>query len=98
MPKYIFNGNKGFQNASSFYQNKGDYIRLRNLQLGYSLPSDMASKIKLSSAFFYVRGTNLFTHVKDKNQPFDPEQGASSFSNLNEFIPRTISVGLNLGF
>lgn len=98
MPKYIFNGNRGFENASSFYQNKGDYIRLRNLQLGYSLPSDLASKIKLSSAFFYVRGTNLFTYVKDKNQPFDPEQGAGSLSNLNEFIPRTISVGLNLGF
>ncbi len=98
MPKYIFGGNNGFNNASSFYQNKGDYIRLRNLQLGFNLPTEMAAHIKLNSLFFYVRGTNLFTFVKDKNQPFDPEQGASSLSNLNEFIPRTISVGLNLGF
>ncbi len=98
IPKYIYNGNKSFQSSSSFYLNNANYIRLRNLQIGYSLPSEMASKIKLSSAFFYVRGTNLFTYVKDKNQPFDPEQGSSSFSNLTEFIPKTISVGLNLGF
>ena len=98
IPKYVADGNKGFENQSSFYLNNATYIRLRNLQLGYTLPSAMAAKIKLNSAFFYVRGTNLFTHVKDKNQPFDPEQGANSFSNLNEFIPKTVSFGLNLGF
>ena len=98
IPKYVYGGNKSFQSASSFYLNNSNYVRLRNLQIGYSLPSAMASKVKLNSAFFYVRGTNLYTFVKDKNQPFDPEQGAGSFSNLAEFIPRTISVGLNLGF
>ena len=98
IPKYIFNGNKSFNQASSFYLNDGTYVRLRNLQLGYSLPTAVASKLKLTSGFFYVRGTNLFTWVKDKNQPFDPEQGASSRSNLNELIPRTVSAGLNIGF
>ncbi len=98
IPKYIYGGNKSFQSASSFYLNNANYVRLRNLQLGYSLPTEVAAKIKLNSAFFYVRGTNLFTHVKDKNQPFDPEQGSGSFSNLAEFIPKTVSFGINLGF
>ena len=51
-----------------------------------------------SNANFYVRGTNLFTWVRDKNLPWDPEQGINSQTNLNIFIPKTITVGLNLGF
>ncbi len=52
----------------------------------------------MNNAFFYVRGTNLATWVKDDNLPFDPEQGSGSATNLNVFIPKTISVGLNRGF
>ncbi len=98
IPKYIEGGNKSFQSASTFWLNKGDYVRLRNIQLGYKLSKNILDKIKLSSAFFYVRGTNLWTWVKDENLPFDPEQGTTSASNLNVFIPKTISVGLNLAF
>ncbi len=98
IPKYIYGGNKSFQSSSTFYLNKADFIRLRNLQVGYTLPQSLTGKLKLSNAFFYVRGTNLWTKAMDKNQPFDPEQGAASRSNLNVFIPKTISVGLNLGF
>ena len=98
IPKYIYNGNKSFQSGSTFWLNKGDFIRLRNIQLGYTLPKDFLSKIKLSNAFFYVRGTNLWTWVKDENLPFDPEQGTTSATNLNVFIPKTVSVGLNLAF
>jgi TonB-dependent starch-binding outer membrane protein SusC len=98
IPKYIYNGNRSFQSASTFYLNKGDFIRLRNIQLGYTLPKTLAAKAKLSNVFIYVRGTNLWTWVKDKNLPFDPEQGSTSASNLNVFIPKTITAGLNLAF
>ena len=98
MPKYVYGGNNGFENSSSFYLNNANYIRLRNIQLGYNLPASLLTKAKLNSVFFYVRGTNLYTRVKEKNQPFDPEQGAQGLSNLNEFIPKTVSFGLNLGF
>ena len=98
IPKYIYNGNKSFQSGSTMWLNKGDFIRLRNIQLGYTLPKDFLSRIKLTNAFFYVRGTNLWTWVKDENLPFDPEQGTTSASNLNVFIPKTVSVGLNLAF
>jgi hypothetical protein len=57
-----------------------------------------AEKLKIGSANIYVRGTNLFTWVKDENLPFDPEQGTGSASNLNVFIPKTVTVGLSLAF
>jgi TonB-linked SusC/RagA family outer membrane protein len=98
IPKYIYGGNRNFNQVSSFYLNKGDYIRLRNVQLGYSIPANIASHAKLANAFVYVRGTNLFTWVKDDKLAFDPEQGSNSQSNLNVFIPKTITVGVSLGF
>jgi len=98
VPKYVYNNTKSFNSASTFYLNKGDFIRLRNVQLGYTVPAKVASLAKLSNVFVYVRGTNLFTWVKDDNLSFDPEQGSNSQSNLNVFIPKTITVGLSLGF
>lgn len=98
MPKYIYGGNKNFQSASTFYLQKGDFVRLREIQLGYNLPKEVLAKAGISSANFYVRGTNLFTWVKDKNLAFDPEQGTNSASNLNVFIPKTVTVGLSVAF
>lgn len=98
IPKYIYNGNKNFQSASTMWLNKGDFIRLRNLQIGYSIPKTVLSKLKISSANVYVRGTNYFTWVKDKNLPFDPEQGTTSSTNLNVFIPKSLTGGINISF
>jgi TonB-dependent starch-binding outer membrane protein SusC len=98
IPKYIYGGNKSFQSFSSFYLNKGDFIRLRNLQLGYTFPKTILSKINFTNAFLYVRGTNLYTWVRDKNLAWDPEQGVASQSNLDVFVPKTMTIGLNLGF
>jgi len=98
IPKIISGGNKSFQSFSSFYLWQGDFIRLRNIQLGYQLPTSMASKAKLGSLFVYIRGTNMWTWTKDKNLGFDPEQGVSSQTNLDVFIPKTLTVGVNIGF
>ena len=98
IPKYVYGGNKNFQNSSTFYLQKGDFVRLREVQLGYNLPKNLLTKAGLASANFYVRGTNLWTWVKDKNLSFDPEQGTNSTSNLNVFIPKTVTVGLTVGF
>jgi TonB-dependent starch-binding outer membrane protein SusC len=98
IPKYIYGGNKNFSSASTFYMTKGDFIRLRNIQLGYNFSKNLVSRLKMSNAFFYVRGTNLWTWVKDKNLAFDPEQGTTSTTNLNVFIPKSLTVGINLAF
>jgi hypothetical protein len=98
VPKYIYGGNKSYQSSSTMWLNKGDFIRVRNLEFSYDVPAAINQKFKLSRSSFYVRGTNLFTWVKDKNLPFDPEQGTGSATNLNVFIPRTITMGLSLTF
>ena len=98
IPKYVYGGNKLANSFSTQYLYKGDYIRLRNLQVGYTFPKVVLDKLKIGSLSAYVRGTNLFTWVKDKNLPFDPEQGVTSQTNLEVFIPKTITAGLNLGF
>ena len=98
IPKYVYNGNKLANSFSTQYLYKGDYIRLRNLQVRYQLPKNILSKFKIENLSVYVRGTNLLTWVKDKNMPFDPEQGVASQTNLEVFIPKTITAGINLGF
>jgi len=98
IPKYIEGGNKSFHSFSTVYLAKGDFIRLRNIQLSYDVPKTCLSKIKVESASFYIRGTNLWTWVKDKKLGWDPEEGASSQTNLDVLIPKTITFGVNLGF
>ena len=98
MPRYVYGGNNSFSSFSTFYLAKGDFIRLRNLQIGYQVPKSILNKLNISSAFFYVRGANVWTWVKDKNLGWDPEQSVSSQTNLDVFIPKTVTVGINLGF
>lgn len=98
MPRYVYNNGRLAQNFSTFYLAKADYVRLRDLTLGYSLPKALISKIGLTSLNIYGRGTNIWTWVADNKLPWDPEQGVDAQSNLDIFIPKTFTVGLNLGF
>ncbi|MCX6315703.1 MAG: SusC/RagA family TonB-linked outer membrane protein [Bacteroidetes bacterium] len=50
--------------VNSYYVENASYFRMRNLQLGYSLPSNLLSKVKISKARIYIQGTNLFTATK----------------------------------
>src|SRR5690606_338323 len=61
---------------SDRYLQKGDYIRLRNLQFSYSLPSKFLEKTSITQVKIYVSGTNLWTYI-----PYykgDPEVGIGS--------------------
>ncbi len=50
--------------VNSYYVENSSYFRMRNLQIGYTLPSSILSKVKISKARIYVQGTNLFTATK----------------------------------
>jgi hypothetical protein len=54
----------------------GDYIKLKNLQLGYTFSNRMTTKAKIRSARLFVTGNNLF--VITKYSGLDPEIGSSS--------------------
>jgi hypothetical protein len=98
VPKYVYGSTNGSSSFSTRFLQKGDYIRMRNLTIGYNMDAKLASRLHLGSLNFYVRGTNLFTKTYDKDLTIDPEQGVNSSSNLDIYYSKAITVGLNLGF
>ncbi|MEJ5144805.1 SusC/RagA family TonB-linked outer membrane protein [Sphingobacterium sp. MYb388] len=78
---------------SNYFIENGSYMKLRNLSLGYTLPTDAASRLRMSRLRIYVTGQNLFT-VKSKNfTGVDPENVGWGYP-----IPTTWTAGLNIGF
>jgi len=90
--------------SSSYYVQSGSFFRMKNIQLGYTLPSQIFnSKLGISKVRFYVSATNLFTITK--YQGLDPEvsQDTETFSSLGVDkgiypSPRQFLLGLSVGF
>jgi hypothetical protein len=97
-PKYVYNNGTSSNAVSSRYIYSADYVRLSNITIGYDFNNRILEKFKVSSLRFYVRGSNLFTWLGDKDLPFDPEQGITGINDLQVPIVRTITVGINAGF
>jgi hypothetical protein len=98
VPKYVFGSGNNSNAFSTRFLNKGDFIRLRNLTIGYNLSNAIVNKLKISALRVYVRGTNLWTKTYDKNLTIDPEQGITSQSNLNIYYTKSLTAGLNITF
>ena len=98
VPKFVYNSTNNSSSFSSRFLYKGDFIRLRNLTLGYNMASGLASRLHLENLRLYVRGTNLFTKIFDENLTVDPEQGVNSASNFNVLYTRSMTLGINVGF
>lgn len=90
---------------SSRYLSKGDFVRLRTLTLGYSLPTSLISRAKLSRVRLYVTGQNLLTFTNYNG--WDPEVNSDAYTGNAVNIgvdfysapqPRTIIGGLQIGF
>ncbi|WP_276482951.1 SusC/RagA family TonB-linked outer membrane protein [Paraflavitalea pollutisoli] len=98
-PRLVYNDpNQNFSRSSDFYLQKGDYFRIKVLQIGYTLPGSLAQKAGLNKVRVYLTGNNLFTFTKYNG--FDPEIGGDSFGIDRGIYPqaRALMVGLNLGF
>ncbi|GAA4279622.1 SusC/RagA family TonB-linked outer membrane protein [Gaetbulibacter aestuarii] len=87
-------GGQNNTRVSSFYVQDASYLRLKSLELGYSLPSDVLKKIGMTKLRVYVGAQNLFTFTG--LQYFDPEGANGSQSNRNAPLYKTITLGLNL--
>ncbi len=86
---------------SSYFIEDGSYLRLRNIRIGYTLPSTLSQKLSLLKARAYLSATNVFTLTKYSG--FTPEIGGSDgFSSGIDLgiypITAVYSVGLNLTF
>jgi TonB-dependent starch-binding outer membrane protein SusC len=81
---------------SSFYMEDASYLRLKNIELGYTIDPKILSKIGISSVRIYGNIQNAFTLTKFKG--FDPEQKTDQ--TRAEAFPqvRVMTVGLNVNF
>lgn len=108
MPRSDFAGDQNVK-VSSRYVEDGSYVRLKSLTLGYTLPSNLVSKLSMSKVHFYLTAENLLTWTKYSG--LDPEvsvygrNGDNSLKNIAPGIDygtypqtRDIIFGLNLSF
>jgi len=82
--------------ASDFWLQDASFLRVKNIQLGYSLPSQWVKKIKMQRLFMYVNAENLFTFTGYEG--IDPEiTGLGATQTLYPTM-KQISFGLNVTF
>ncbi len=88
----------GINNAqfSDFYVEDVSYLRLRNIELGYSLPMDISKKAGIQKLRIFISGQNLLTFTKFKN--FDPERSSGGNTDLLTPLYKVFTTGINLKF
>ena len=84
------------QNLSTFWSTSADYIRLRSMELGYTLPQTTVSKLKLRGIRVFANAYNLITwSAFYKRYQYDPEVAA----NQNSYpypVTRIVNLGVNI--
>ena len=86
---------------SEFYIEDGSFLRLQNIQLGYTIPQDLTKKAWIQTLKVYVGITNLFTLTKYMG--YDPAASSGDpigggFDSGFYPVPRIYNLGLNLNF
>lgn len=100
---YGDNVSAGFSFAATSKVEKGDYLKMKNITIGYTLPLNQKNwKYKIGSARVYAQATNLFTITEYRGS--DPEvsiNGNSIHSGKDQNIPpnaQVFSAGINIAF
>lgn len=81
------------QQTSTWFMRDGSFIRLKSLEVGYTIPTRLTKKLKIDRFRLYLSGSNLFCIGKFKM--WDPEMGGNG---LGYPIQRVFNLGLNLDF
>ncbi|MCU4174231.1 SusC/RagA family TonB-linked outer membrane protein [Carboxylicivirga sp. N1Y90] len=96
-PIMSWESNKNTQTQTKYLQNAA-YIRLKNIQLGYTIPKTFTQKYGIQKLRFYVSGENLITFTQ-MTKIFDPETIDGGWSDGKIYpLSKTISGGLSLTF
>ncbi len=96
MPRAVFNDPNKNTRISDRFVEDGSYLRIKNITLGYTLPSEISLKAKMTTARIYLSCQNLYTFTKYSG--FDPEVAATGIDYNLYPVTRTISAGINLVF
>lgn len=79
--------------TSTWFMRDGSFIRLKSLELGYTVPQEITRKIRMQGLRFYLSGSNLFALSKFKL--WDPEMAGDG---LGYPVQRVFNIGMNLNF
>ncbi|WP_460765317.1 SusC/RagA family TonB-linked outer membrane protein [Niabella terrae] len=97
-PRFLQKADGNNQNyyLSDFWLRNGRYLRLKNVQLGYTMPKRLYRRVPMTSIRFFANAFNLITW--DEVKRIDPE--SSPDRNVGQFYPqqRVINFGVNVGF
>ena len=93
-PRTVDRNNQYFSNRNTYYMLNTNYVRLKNVEIGYNLPAALGKKVGISGLRIYANGLNLFTWAKQ--DIFDPESVNSSL----QYYPqaRVINMGATVTF
>lgn len=83
---------------SSFWSCDMSWFKLKNIQIGYNVPKDIARSLFLQKLYIYLNATDVFTIVSSKYEGFDPERDSFDRGDYHYPIPRVFSLGLNVSF
>lgn len=83
---------------SSFWSCNMSWFKLKNIQLGYTVPKSLVDKMTIQRLYVYVNATDLFTLVSSKYEGFDPERDTFTSGYSHYPIPRVFTLGVNVTF
>lgn len=99
-PRFIIGDTSNNWRSSDLYLTDGSYLRLKNIQLGYTLPQTITKKFFVEKLRFFVAGENVVTFTKYAG--FDPEISSGGTSLGVDYgvypQPRIWTIGVNVGF
>lgn len=96
-PRPMWGSNKNKQTQTAFLQN-GAYLRLKNVQVGYTLPRHISQKAAISKMRVFLSADNLFTVTKLSSM-FDPETVSGNWGDGKTYpLSRVFSAGVNITF
>ena len=81
---------------STFWLKDDSYLRLKNLQIGYTVPSELSNKVNISKIRAYVNAQNLLTFSKYKVT--DPEKNIQGQNIFDYPTTKIFTIGLNVVF
>lgn len=86
------------ESPSSYWVQELNYIKLKNIQLGYAFHESFLTKAKLTKAYVYLNAQNVFSLVSDDYEGYDPERNTFNSGYSVYPVPRIVSLGVNLNF
>lgn len=93
-PRLSYGGNANNYRNSTFWLRDGAYLRFKTLDIGYTVPGKIASRLRLSNMRMYLLAQNLY--VWDNVKVWDPEMASTDGTRYP--LPKTVTLGITFKF